>query len=250
MAGKRKRMTMYERRRMAKSPYIKYDKSKKLWIQHRKVVYLYWFKFLQHSERDPTFTVDWSKYSQWGTKEAMMNTKFDEWWQSHWETLFSFKEGCIEDALFFTKLSPDTVWMRTCLLIYENRHRGDKWAIGCYVKKSEELKGRTPAKTLKNAIPDLFEESEATQDEIDFMSSGQRMKRQQNIIDLPERIYKEAGKRVISRERTEEISTAIYDIKMDKKRVQQYIGRYQKQTRDLMKNISDGSLDPTESNTV
>jgi hypothetical protein len=82
------------------------------------------------------------------------------------------------------------------------------------------------------------------------MSSGQRMKRQQNIIDLPERIYKEAGKRVISRERTEEISTAIYDIKMDKKRVQQYIGRYQKQTRDLMKNISDGSLDPTESNTV
>ncbi len=29
------------------------------WIDARKRVYLYWFKFLQHAERSADYTVDW-----------------------------------------------------------------------------------------------------------------------------------------------------------------------------------------------
>ena len=72
---------------MSKSPYIRYDKSAGLWIQHRKVVYLYWFKFLQHAERDDRYDVDWSQYKSWGGREVVMETKFDVWWKEHWSDL-------------------------------------------------------------------------------------------------------------------------------------------------------------------
>ena len=80
-------MTMYQRKRMSKSPYIRYDKSAGLWIQHRKVVYLYWFKSLQHAERDDRYEVDWSQYKSWGGREVVMVTKFDVWWKEHWSDL-------------------------------------------------------------------------------------------------------------------------------------------------------------------
>ena len=91
-------MTMYQRRRMSKSPYIRYDKSQGLWIQHRKVVYLYWYKFLQHAERDDRYNVDWSRYESWGGRETVMETKFDVWWKEYWRDLFGFPEGKPETA--------------------------------------------------------------------------------------------------------------------------------------------------------
>ena len=80
-------MTRYERMTtLSKSQYIKYDKTEGLWIQHRKVVFLYWFKFLQHAERSDQQTVDWKRYKSWGGRDVVMNTKFDDWWKEYWKT--------------------------------------------------------------------------------------------------------------------------------------------------------------------
>ncbi|MDC3393170.1 hypothetical protein OAW26_02500 [Luminiphilus sp.] len=134
---------------LSKSQYIKYDKTEGLWIQHRKVVFLYWFKFLQHAERDQRFTVDWKRYKSWGGRDVVMNTKFDDWWKEYWKTNFGFTKGNPEEAPFFTHKNPEVIAMRTALLIYENRHRGDKWSVGCWVAKREHKKGRTLPKALQ-----------------------------------------------------------------------------------------------------
>lgn len=253
MQKKRRPMTRYERMtQLSETPsqYIKYDKTEGLWIQHRKVAYLYWFKFLQHAERDDRFDVDWEKYESWGGKDVVMNTKFDDWWKEYWKRNFGFTKGNPTDAPFHTKKNPEIPWLRTCCLIYERflgSHRRNKWEIGCWVRKYERSKGRTEHKSLRNAIPELFEKN-LTKDELSDMSVGQtnRMKRQQNIVDREESVgmYAKAGKRVIGRSNVEEISTTDYDLKQEKKRVQQYVGRFQKSADQLMLNISKGSLDP------
>ena len=253
MRTKRKPMTMYERRRMAKSPYIKHDKSSSLWIQHRKVVYLYWFKLLKHAELDEDFTVDWEKYESWGGKEVVMNTRFDDWWIEHWKPLFSFSKDDPTAAPFHTDMNPQILWMRTGVLIYErflNSHRRDKWEVGCWVRKYELARGRSVPKPLTNAIDDLLTKG-LTSDELEDMSVGQsnRMKRQHNIVRREDDmdLYGTAGQRQIaSRSRVEEISTVDFDLKQDKKRVQEYVGRYQRETKRLMTNIASGSLDPNE----
>ena len=50
-----------------------------LWIESRKRVYLYWFKFLKLAEQSPEHKVQWNKYREWGGKNAVMNMKFDVW---------------------------------------------------------------------------------------------------------------------------------------------------------------------------
>lgn len=253
MRQRRKPMTMYQRRRMAKSPYIKHDKSSGLWIQHRKVVYLYWFKFLQHAELDEDFTVDWEKYESWGGKEVVMNTRFDDWWIDYWKPLFSFTKDDPTSAPFHTKKNPHIEWLRTCCLIYERflgSHRRDKWEIGCWVRNYEVSRGRTPPKALRNAIPELLTQG-LTDDELKDRSVGQtnRMKRQQNIVYREDDMdsFGTAGQvQVKGRSRVEEISALDFDLKQDKKRVQEYVGRFQRDTKKLMTNIANGSLDPKE----
>ena len=68
-----------------------YDKTNKIWISQRKRTYLLWFKFLQHSERDESRTVDWSKYEGWGGSNKVLSSKFDDWWKEHWLECFGIK---------------------------------------------------------------------------------------------------------------------------------------------------------------
>ena len=70
------------------SRYVMYDNKTKLWVNHRKRVYLIWFKFLQHCHRDKNFKVDWSKYQGWGGWNLLMDTDFDTWWNRNWVNLF------------------------------------------------------------------------------------------------------------------------------------------------------------------
>ena len=65
----------------------KYRKDVGLWIPSRKMTYLYWFKFLQIAEKEPERKVDWKKYDEWGGKEFVMETKFDDWWRLRLDTL-------------------------------------------------------------------------------------------------------------------------------------------------------------------
>lgn len=279
----RRPMTLYERRRMSKSPYIKYDKSSKLWIQHRKVVYLYWFKFLQHAERGE-FNVNWRKYRKWGGRSGVMESKFDDWWKDHWEPLFSFPEGQPEKAPFHTKKKPEISAMRTALLIYENQHRGSLWDVGCWVAKREKLqKGRELPKALQGgdvgfyAMRDEGEsvEDRATQDiwEIDSLISDLLKEGQETSgFGKAGREVKNARIRKAKKEkdmmgidgrkswvtldpndpltrenylRYEDTASQLKDLRQIKKRVQGYISRYLKQANELMTNISEGSLDPS-----
>jgi len=61
------------------------------WIEARKRVYLYWFKFLQHAERSNDYTVDWKQYRGWGGANEILGSKFDDWWEAHWKELFGAK---------------------------------------------------------------------------------------------------------------------------------------------------------------
>ena len=103
------------------SRYVMYDNKTKLWISHRKRVYLIWFKFLQHCHRDKNFKVDWSEYQGWGGWNLLMDTDFDTWWNRNWVNLFGVKER--KDIPKFptnskTKIS-DYNSLRLYLLVYE-----------------------------------------------------------------------------------------------------------------------------------
>ena len=116
----------------------KYRKDVKLWIPSRKIVYLYWFRFLQLAEQDPSRTVDWSKYQGWGGANAVLGMKFDEWWEQHWIDLFGIENEGDEPKFPLTTKRPKTDGIRYALRIYENRHRGSTWDIAVWLKRNEK----------------------------------------------------------------------------------------------------------------
>jgi hypothetical protein len=74
------------------SRYLMYDNKTKLWVNHRKRIYLIWFKFLQLCHKDKNFKVDWTKYKGWGGWNLLMDTDFETWWSRNWVNLFGIKE--------------------------------------------------------------------------------------------------------------------------------------------------------------
>ena len=36
--------------------------------------------------------VQWNKYRAWGGKDAVMNMRFDDWWEEHWKDCFGIDE--------------------------------------------------------------------------------------------------------------------------------------------------------------
>ena len=80
---------------MKLSRWRKYDKKSRLQISHEKRIYLYWYAFLQHAERDASRVVEWSHYQDWCARDVVMNTKFDDWWRE------LCKFGCVihKDAI-------------------------------------------------------------------------------------------------------------------------------------------------------
>jgi hypothetical protein len=74
----------------ANSEYVRYRDGK--WIQCRKRIYLYWFKFLRHAEESSEHKVNWRKYQDWGGRDAVMNMRFDDWWEQHWKHCFGIDE--------------------------------------------------------------------------------------------------------------------------------------------------------------
>ena len=73
------------------SDWVRYRDGK--WIESRKRIYLYWFKFLRHAEESSEHKVQWNKYRAWGGKDAVMNMRFDDWWEEHGENLIEDKWG-------------------------------------------------------------------------------------------------------------------------------------------------------------
>ena len=236
---------------MSKSPYIRYDKSQGLWIQHRKVVYLYWYKFLQHAERDDRYNVDWSKYESWGGRETVMETKFDVWWKEHWRDLFGFPEGKLETAKFHTEATPRADDLRTTLLIYENLYRGDYWTVGCYVRHIEEKKGRKIAKSLINANRDLWTSPTEEEKRTTGVSRRRKNPRKRKKVQ-DDAVYKAKESWVtmdVNHDNTrgdyfewEEAQEELTSNRLIKRRVQGYVSGFVKRSDELMKRIASGSL--------
>ena len=103
---------------MKKSKNIRYDKESKLWITHRKRVYVYWYKFLQIAIQENR-KINRQFYGRWGN----LNLKFDDWWKKNWKHLFAKWDG--EDPLIKTstdKVKADAYKHR--LKVYELRKQG------------------------------------------------------------------------------------------------------------------------------
>lgn len=92
-----------------------------LYIPHRKRTHLYWFKFLQEAERSPDYQVDWSKYRKWGGRKAVMNSKFDDWWEEYWKSLFGVKERNGTPKVELSTKSPKTETIRMTWLVWMYR---------------------------------------------------------------------------------------------------------------------------------
>jgi hypothetical protein len=91
------------------------------WISHRKRVYLYWFKYLQHAGKCDDYTVDWTQYSGWGGANAVLGMKFDEWWNDNWIELFGTKDRRATPKYPINTKQPKTEAIRLSMLCWERR---------------------------------------------------------------------------------------------------------------------------------
>ena len=159
---------------MKTSRWKRYDAKSGLWISSRKLIYVYWFKFLQHAEKHPDKEVDWSLYEDWGDKNVICDpdTKFDVWWRQNWKTLFGYKIG-EEDKILYPlskrpsgeTIRPKAHGIRYALMVYELKHTplldgddltdmenvgdgkvGDAWEIARWIADNEFPKRKAKAR--------------------------------------------------------------------------------------------------------
>jgi hypothetical protein len=102
--------------------YNRYDVESKLWIQSRKRVYLYWYRFLQEAEANADYKVDWSIYKAWGGKTAIFPPKsgdFDSFWSANWKTLFGMPDRDGSPLFPLSVRNPRADYQRATLLVYQ-----------------------------------------------------------------------------------------------------------------------------------
>ncbi len=167
---------------MKTSRWKRYDEKSGLWISSRKLIYVYWFKFLIHAENDPKRVVDWSLYEDWGGRNVICDpdTKFDVWWRQNWKTLFGYKIG-EEDQILYPlskrpsgeTIRPKAHGIRYALMVYELKHTplldgddltdmenvgdgkvGDAWEIAKWIAKREFPKRRNKTSTDPSYDPE------------------------------------------------------------------------------------------------
>ena len=104
----------------------RYNKDKDRWLKHRKTVYLYWYKFLQDCLLEGR-KVNKSKYRGWDIN-TIADTKFDAWWDSHWEKLFSTKERTGTPKVVLTTTQPNRERIRMCWFVnlYDKKYKKGK----------------------------------------------------------------------------------------------------------------------------
>ena len=220
-------MKMYTKnmsRFFAKSKYVRFRDG--TWIQYRKRIYLYWFKFLRLAEESSDHKVQWKKYRAWGGKDAVMNMKFDAWWDKHWKDCFGLNEKTNTcKYMVLKRYKADGV--RYALLCYENRHRGSAWDIAIHVQK-REIRKRWGVLSFMDADEDL--------DTKGNMKWGYERKR---VVDEESR----TGYRIALIDNThQEYDDVVWNNQQKKRLVQQKVGRYLKQANLHLENVSKGGF--------
>ena len=206
------------------SKYVKYRDN--TWIECRKRVYLYWYKFLQHAERDDRYTVDWKNYLSWGGREVVMDSKFDHWWEQHWKDCFGIDEHT-GTCMYPVKGNPKADGIRYALLVYENSHRGSNWDIAIYLQK-EETRKRYPVPSFTYAMEDL--------DTNGNMKWGMERKRSQDEESR-------TGYKIEEIDNTRGVyNDKVWQNQQDKRKVQSMVGRYKKQATKHLDSVSRGEF--------
>ncbi len=206
------------------SDWVRYRDGK--WIESRKRIYLYWFKFLQYAEHDKDFKVNWKKYQKWSGKEVVMNSKFDAWWEEHWEECFGCEERN-QTPLYPVSKNHRADNVRYALLCYENRHRGSNWDIACYIQK-QELINRISVPLFEYATSDLN-----TKGNMKWGITRERYKDEESRTG-----YKI---RYIDNTRGE-IDYEVADNQERKRLIQSYVGRYKRHAKTYMESVCKGIL--------
>ena len=127
----------------------RYIEKSKLWIQVRKRNYLYWYKFLQICLRE-NYKINKRKYIGWDL-DTILDTKFDVWWEKHWEKLFGYKcdpktlkritepkFSVSTDKNGHAKLKTQSI--RLSLLVHQYRHIGKNFDISEKIQLEETAK--------------------------------------------------------------------------------------------------------------
>ena len=120
------------------SLYVRYDKNSKLWIQVRKRNYLYWYKFLQICLRE-NYKINKKKYVGWDL-DTILDTKFDDWWNSHWKKLFGIKQRGDTPLYTVSTSRIKTQSIRISLLVHQYRHVGKNFDISEKIQLEETAK--------------------------------------------------------------------------------------------------------------
>lgn len=118
------------------SRWKKHSGHDALWIQSRKVIYLYWYKFLQEAEKSDEFEVDWSLYEAWGGRDAVMSDDFDTFWEDRWRELFAIDVQTGTAKYPISSKSPKAKGIRYALLAWQNRHLST-WDFAIWLKDHE-----------------------------------------------------------------------------------------------------------------
>ena len=118
------------------SRWKKHSGHDALWIQSRKVIYLYWYKFLQEAEKSDEYEVDWSCYEAWGGRDAVMSDNFDTFWADRWKELFAIDSETGIAHYPISSKSPKADGIRYALLAWQNRHLST-WEFAVWLKDHE-----------------------------------------------------------------------------------------------------------------
>ena len=205
----------------------RYRKDVGLWIPQRKVIYLYWYKYLQLAEKEPKRKVNWSKYKGWGGANVVLGMKFDEWWNERWQDLFGIKEWSDKPKFETSTRKPKADALRYSLRLYENKWRGSKWELAVWFKKNEK----------RMYFLEFFDKIDENK-KIGSVLKGNDERRQ---------IYDEWGrdeKRWVGGKSTNYYDTdsELYLNRIDRGHVQSVIGRYLRNANKYISNVCEGQF--------
>lgn len=211
------------------SEYVRYRDG--IWIECRKRIYLYWFKFLQHAEESSEHKVNWRKYQDWGGRDAVMNMKFDDWWQEHWKHCFGIDEEKGR-ARYMVSKRHKADGVRYALLCYENQHLGSNWEIAIYIQKIETQR-RYPVPKFTYALEGL-----ETKTRLPRRSAREWGEMRVRVFDEESR----TNYKMDTRERDIVHDAEIYLNREEKRMVQGYVSRYLKHAKSYLENVSKGEF--------
>ena len=131
----------------------RYDKKTKLWIPYRKRMFVYWFQLLQIAIVEK-HKINSEMYRGWDLRRINHDTKFDDWWDSHWIKLFSIKEIGLDPKFTLTTTRGKSHYINWCIKVGKNKHIGSYKEIANKIKYPYQPDTTDITKTMSRMYSD------------------------------------------------------------------------------------------------